>query len=142
MGEGTQRLEEWLVGARRGWAGGRGYTHSPGSWKLFLQRRGWGATRNGSSYEWEVKRWRPALQKVSLCTGTRAEPARNGVFVALSAPVLGMGKEGLALCCEKRFIPPASPGRNREPHEAWHPRRRSGEGPHATFCASAPPQTL
>lgn len=55
----------------------------------------------GPSYEWEVRRWRPALQKVSLHTGARAEPARNGVFVALSALVPGMGKEGMALCCEK-----------------------------------------
>ena len=92
------------LGAWRGWAGGRGYAHSPGSWKLFLQRRGWGAARNGSSNEWEVRRWRPTLQKVSLRTGARAEPARNGVFVALSALVPGMGKEGVALCCEKRYM--------------------------------------
>lgn len=101
LGECTQDLEEWLVGAWRGWTGGRGYAHSRGSWKLFLQRWGWGEACNRSSYEWEVRRWRPALQKVSLNTGARAEPARNGVFVALSALVPGMGKEGVALCCEK-----------------------------------------
>lgn len=133
MGEGTQHLEERLVGTRRGWAGGTGYAHSLGSWKLFLQRRGWGAALNGSSYEWEVRRWRPALQKVSLHTGARADPVRNGVFVALSALVPGWVKRGWPSAVKNNLCPPASPGRNREPHEAWHPGRRSGEGPHATF---------
>ena len=87
----------------------------------------------GPSYEWEVRRWRPALQKVSLHTGARAEPARNGVFVALLHWSRGWVKRGWPSAMKNDLCPPASPGRNREPHETWHPGRRFGEGPHAPF---------
>ena len=43
LAECTQHLEERLLGAWRGWAGGSGYAHSRGSWKLFLQR--WGGAK-------------------------------------------------------------------------------------------------
>lgn len=99
---GSHSPEEWLVGTQ-----GEGMCPSliPRAAGSCWGSRGWTADGTGRSCEWEVRRWRPALPKVSLQqTGERAELAGSGVLASLPAAVTGMGKEGALHCAGTIYV--------------------------------------